>query len=222
MKNSYLIAGAIVVVAIIAFVVASRKSEAPVEKVTQNEQAGVTLTDGNYKLDTDQSTIRWTGETVTGLKKYEGTVKVKSGTVMVEQGGIKSGSFEIDMQTLTDDLNTVDLVSHLKSSDFFAVDAYPLAKFEITSFAPISEASTNLGRYVIGGNLTIKDVTKPISLIATLSETENKIRVSASFAINRAEWNVKFGSSTFFEGLGDKAVRDAIEINMDLVATQSD
>ncbi len=222
MKNSYIIAGAIVIVAIIAFVVAGRKSEAPVETGAKSEQAGVSLTDGAYKLDTEQSTLRWTGETVTGLKKYEGTVKIKSGSVAVEQGGIKSGSFEIDMQTLSDDQNTADLVNHLKSSDFFAVEKYPVAKFEITSFGPISEESSKLGRYVVGGNLTIKGVTKPISLIATLSETENKIKVTASFAINRAEWDVKFGSSTFFEGLGDKAVRDAIEINMDLVATKSD
>ncbi len=222
MKNSYLIAGAIVLVAIIAFVFASRKTDAPTEVSTKNQAVVGAMTDGNYSVNTDTSVLKWTGEFVTGLTKEEGTIKIKSGEVVVEGGLITSGSFEIDMETIADNENKEKLIQHLRSDDFFSVATYPTAKFEITSFAPVNEQTAVSGRYVVGGNLTVKGITKPISFLATISTTDTEINSSSSFAINRADWDVKYGSTSFFEGLGDKAIRDAVQIDLELSATRSE
>ncbi len=73
-----------------------------------------------------------------------------------------------------------------------------------------------VGRFVIGGDLTIKGITKPVSFISTITTLENEVFAKGSFAINRADWDVKFGSTSFFKDLGDKAIRDAVEIRLDL------
>ncbi len=222
MKNSYLIAGAIVLVAIMAFVFASRKTDAPTEVSTENQAVVGAMTDGNYSLNTETSSLKWTGEFVTGVKKHEGTIKIKSGSVMVEAGLITSGSFELDMTSIVDVDNIEGLITHLKSDDFFSVATYPIAKFEIKSFAPVNAETAVSGRYVVGGNLTVKGITKPISFLATISTVDTEINSSSSFAINRADWNVKYGSTSFFEGLGDKAIRDAVQIDLNLSATRSE
>lgn len=222
MTNSYIIAGVVVILVIAGILFFGRKTDAPVPEVESEAVVGKALEDGSYTLDIAQSVVGWQGEFVTGLKKHDGTVKIKSGNVVVEGGIIKSGSFEIDMQTVVDNENTERLITHLKSDDFFSVATYPTAKFEITSFAPVNEKSAELGRYVVGGNLTIKGITKPISFLTTISSTETGLKASSSFAINRADWEVRYGSTSFFQGLGDKAIRDAVQIGLELTASQQD
>lgn len=222
MTNSYIIAGVIVVLVVAGILLVGRKTDAPMPEADSTALGTIVIADGAYTLDTAASIVNWQGEFATGLKKHDGTIKVKSGNVVVSQGLITSGSFEIDMQSIADDENTERLITHLKSDDFFSVATYPTAKFEITSFAPVNEKSAELGRYVVAGNLTIKGITKPISFLTTLSATETGLKASSSFAINRADWEVRYGSNSFFQGLGDKAIRDAVQIGLELTATKSD
>ena len=219
MKNSYVIAGAIILIAVLGFVLASKKTEAPTQENAPQESS--TFMDGNYVLDTEASKIVWTGEFIGGLKET-GTIMLSEGSAEVVGGIIQGGLFTIDMNTLSDSASKQRLTDHLKSEDFFSVATYPTATFVLKTFAPTSAEGAKIGRYVVGGNLTIKGIVQPISLMATVTQTGNIIEATGSFAINRADWSIKYNSPSFFQNLGDKAIRDAVEIKLNLKAVKSE
>lgn len=169
-----------------------------------------------YKVDTQSSVIVWNGYKVTG--KHTGTVKVKNGTLSTDNGVITGGSFEIDMNTITDtDLEgeyAGKLVGHLKSDDFFGVNNYPTAKFVITRAIP----QDSKGNYKIIGNLTIKETTKEVKFFANAAESNGVLNASGKITIDRSEFNVKYGSGSFFDGLGDKTIYDEFDLQVSLVA----
>lgn len=222
MKNTYLISGIIVVVAILGFIFASKKTEAPVEKddTSKNETteaSNVVFSDGVYKLETDSSAISWEGEYLTGLKE-NGTVKLRSGEVRVTDGMISGGEFVIDMNTIESIPHKDRLVDHLKSPDFFDAAKFETSKFVLRSVAPSSSEGAQAGRFVIAGDLTVKGITKPISFMTTITSDQNNLTTKGSFAINRADWEIKYNSATFFSNLGDKIIRDAVTLGLDLKA----
>jgi polyisoprenoid-binding protein YceI len=222
MNNSYIVAGVIVLAAILGFVLASKKTEAPVALVPNNNATSteVVFSDGTYKLDISSSQVLWQGEFLTGLKE-NGTVKFQSGDFELENSIIKSGQFVVDMNTIDSTPFKERLVNHLKNDDFFSVEKYPTSTFVLKSMAPSSENGAKMGRYVLAGDLTIRGITKPISLIATITQdpaNPDILIAKSSMAINRADWEIKYNSATFFQNLGDKIIRDAVVLELDLKA----
>ena len=168
-----------------------------------------------YRIDPAASTINWTGYKVTG--KHTGTVTLKNGTLLSNHGAVSGGSFEIDMSTITcTDLQgggAEKLVGHLKSDDFFGVATYPTAKFVITRVIP----QDTKGNYKVIGNLTIKQTTKEVKFPATIVETAGQIMATGKMTIDRSEYDVRFGSGSFFDGLGDKTIYDEFDMEVKLV-----
>jgi len=177
-----------------------------------------------YKALTDASRIDWKGSKPTGT--HTGTVAIESGTISMKNGQIESGSFLIDMNSITvTDLEPgdgkEDLEAHLKGTvedkkdHFFNVTEYPNAAFEITG---VSETD---GKTILSGNLTMKREKKNISFPVTVS-TEGEILTVTSepFTINRTDWGVNYGSKTVFDNLGDKFVNDDIQLTITLKASK--
>lgn len=172
------------------------------------------LKDGNHTVNTNASKVIWHGEKVTG--EHFGTVDIKSGNLIVRDGELQGGSFEIDMTTITSTDLTGEyqqkLNGHLKSSDFFGVESYPIASFDITRV--ISKGSD--GWYKIVGNITIKETTKEIKFDAQLSPMGDAIVAKADIVIDRSEFDVRYGSGSFFDNLGDKTIYDEFELKIEL------
>ncbi|MCB0529356.1 MAG: YceI family protein [Lewinellaceae bacterium] len=170
----------------------------------------------SYNVDVNSSTVVWTGYKVTG--KHTGTVKIKNGNLSWDNGQLTGGSFEIDMNSITctdqEGEWAQKLVGHLKSEDFFGVEKYPTSKFVITKAIP----QDTKGNYKIVGNLTIKETTKEVKFFATASETDGKVTASGKMTIDRSEYNVRYGSGSFFDGLGDKTIYDEFDLQISLVA----
>lgn len=168
----------------------------------------------NLKVDTQSSYITWHGYKVTG--KHFGKVKIKDGDLKFEDGKLTSGSFEIDMTSINvEDLSgdgAKKLEGHLKSEDFFGVEKYPTAKFVITR-----AAEAKPGEYRIKGDLTIKSITKPITFDAYISEKGGKQTATAKIKIDRSEYNVRYGSGSFFDNLGDKTIYDEFDLEVNLI-----
>lgn len=167
-----------------------------------------------YSVDTAASYINWKGYKVTG--QHYGKVMLKNGDLKFENGKLSGGSFEIDMNSIkVEDLqggSAEKLTGHLKSEDFFGVAKYPTAKFVITR---ASEAKP--GEYRIKGDLTIKSTTKPITFDAKITEKDGKKLAVANIKIDRSEYDVRYGSGSFFDNLGDKTIYDEFDLEVNLV-----
>lgn len=223
MKN---LALSLVLLPLIAFIIAGcGKSETntktgekntPTETSKQNAAGSKEL-----KVDAAASEILWHAEKVVG--KHDGTVKVKEGAINVKDGKIVGGTVEIDLTTIsntdiTDAGTNAKLVGHLKSEDFFDVAKFPTSKLEISEVTPIQNSAAGQPNYTIKGNLTIRGVTKGITFPATLNISNNKVTGSSTFDIDRTEFGLKYGSGKFFEGLGDKMIKDNFTMKFNVSA----
>ena len=170
--------------------------------------------EGN-KVNTEKSVITWKGYKVTG--QHEGTLQIKNGNLDFEKGILKGGSFDIDMTSIsTTDLSggmAKKLDGHLKSADFFGVEKFPTAKFVITKV--VSRGMD--GDYKIIGNLTIKETTKEIKFNAKVTEEGGVKTAMADITIDRTDYDVRYGSGSFFDSLGDKTIYDEFDLSIKLV-----
>lgn len=167
------------------------------------------FTNTKKEVNVKNSTIEWTGEKVTG--SHNGTIELESGYFMMEDDKIVGGEFVMDMSTITvTDLSGDSkgkLEGHLKSEDFFGVEKHPTAKLLITS-----AAAKGNGKYGIVGDLTIKNETHPI----TFDLEMNGDSAMTSLTIDRSKYNVRYGSGSFFDNLGDKTIYDNFELDVNL------
>ena len=169
-------------------------------------------------VDTAKSQINWKGYKVLG--SHEGTIVIKDGNLDFEGDILKGGSFTIDMTTI----NCTDLEGeykgklegHLKSDDFFGVSNFPTANFTITKVVSRGKA----GEYKVVGDLTIKNITKEIKFNAVISEKDGQTIATAPIKIDRSEFNVKYGSGSFFDNLGDNTIYDEFDLNVNLVVNK--
>jgi len=128
--------------------------------------------------------------------------------------------FEIDMTSIAStDLQgeyADKLVGHLKSDDFFGVATYPTAKFAITKVV----SRGKVGDYKVTGNLTIKETTKEIRFNVNVDNSTSVPVATADITIDRSDFNVKYGSGSFFDNLGDKTIYDEFDLGLKLVGTK--
>ena len=166
------------------------------------------------KVDAEKSMVYWTGKKVSG--EHTGTLKIKEGTVAVENGMPTAAKIDMDMNSI--DCSDLEgewkdkLIGHLKSEDFFSAEKYPVATFEVTSFTKVA------GKYTVTGKLSIKGITHEISFPADVALVSGALTASGTATIDRTQWNIRYGSGKFFEGLGDKMIYDDFEIKFELTA----
>jgi polyisoprenoid-binding protein YceI len=166
------------------------------------------------------STIGWLGKKVTG--QHNGTIQFKSGQVLVKGTQITGGTFVVDMNSIKDtDLTDADynakLIGHLKSDDFFSVEKNPTATFVITSIKALKgDAAGN--NATITGNLTIKGKTNPLSFPAKIGVKNGVAAASGTATVDRTKYDIRYGSKSFFESIGDKAIDDTFTLTFNVVA----
>lgn len=166
-----------------------------------------------YSVNVEKSTLTWTGYKPTG--SHTGTVLLQSGTIEMNGKKIKSGSFIADMATIKDADGSARLEGHLKSADFFEIEVFPISKFEVTKTHHMD------GKTHVTGNLTIKNVTKEITFHADVNVVGDTVTLtSKTFKINRAEYNIKYKSQTFFNDLKGKFINDEFDLQVTIVANK--
>ena len=161
------------------------------------------------EINIKESKVTWKGEKVTG--SHTGTIDLKSGFFNMEDEKLVGGEFVMDMTSLSnDDLkgeSKQKLEGHLKSEDFFGVEKFPTSTLVITSIAEKGN-----GSYGVVGNLTIKDITKPVTFDLKMNEDS----ANAKLTIDRSKYDVKYGSGSFFDNLGDKTIYDNFDLEVNL------
>lgn len=167
------------------------------------------------EIDVNKSVLEWFGEKVTGA--HDGTIKLKDGYVKMKDGNISGGQFHIDMTTIENrDIEDAEynakLVGHLKSDDFFGVETYPISTLEIKEATPFKD-----GKSKVKAHLTIKEKTLPTEFEVTQKDG----MMMTEIVVDRAKYDVRYGSGSFFDDLGDKMIYDDFTLKIKLATTSN-
>ena len=165
-------------------------------------------------------TVYWTATKVGG--QHSGTINASGGTIAVSGDNISSGNVNLDMGSIkvtdaTPDDMKAKLTGHLSSPDFFDVASHPKGSFELVSVVPTSSGGEGI-THKVTGNLTLKGITKSISLPASVIIAGDKLTaVSPKFTINRLAWDIKYNAGILGTA-ADKIIHDDISLNLELNA----
>ncbi len=172
---------------------------------------GTIVINAQDKVDLAKSTVKWTGEKIGG--SHHGFIKLKSAVLEVKDNKIESGKFVMDMKTITnEDIENEDyrkkLIEHLNSEDFFGVEKYPESMLVVTRSTKFTD-----GKATVTGNLTIKGKTEEVSFDVMKSNNA----YTATIKVDRSKYDVRYGSKSFFNDLGDKAIDDIFTLDVKIV-----
>jgi polyisoprenoid-binding protein YceI len=162
-----------------------------------------------FSADTTKTTLQWLGEKVTG--QHTGTIKLQSGWLTWKDNKIVSGEFIIDMNTIKESAGETRLEAHLRSDDFFSVAKFPTATLKITGSESFEKGSS-----VVKGTLTIKGITNPIEFKSNMQKKDDGLWFFSNITVDRTKYNVRYGSGTFFDNLGDKVIYDEFKLKVAL------
>ena len=167
------------------------------------------------KLHLQASNLQWEAKKVVGAG-HKGTLTFSAGEFTYKNNELVGGSFVVDMNTLTvtdedmDAKGKAKLEEHLKSDDFFAVKKFPTATLKLKTVT-----KTQAG-YKAEGDLTIKGITKPVTVELLRTAADG---FASTVVINRTQYDIKYGSGSFFSNLGDKAIEDNFTIHTFVMPT---
>ena len=149
------------------------------------------------RVDSSKSMIKWRGTKMMKMGKHEGIIKISKGEIILREGRITGGNFEIDMNSLEitdmpkhETIPRRRLMNDFFREDFFDINKYPVSFFEISS----SKYSKDM-EYLISGDLTMKGVSIAITFLATFTSlSENEIEAQAEITLDRQEWGISFNA----------------------------
>jgi polyisoprenoid-binding protein YceI len=199
---------------LLLFIVSCEKSSK--KKInTSLPKPTLSLSSGDYVMDNDNSSIKWTGRELS-TKSHYGSLQMKNGSLTVNTDGTVNGIIKIDMTTIDcEDLqgrSKASLERHLRSDDFFSVESHPIATLTFKSEGGIGAGN----KLAFNGDLEIKGISHPISFESEVKNVDPKVSALVDMTFDRSKYNVRFRSGTFFQNLGDKLIYDDIEISVDI------
>ena len=177
----------------------------------------ITTLTGDYSLDTSHSRIGFQARHAM-VTKVRGAFGDYEGHIHLDQEDPSRSSAEITINVASVDTGNADRDAHLKSADFFEVDRFPTITFTSTSAEALGD-----DRYRLTGNLTVRDVTRPVML-----DLEFTGAVHDPFGLQRAgfegrtiinrrdfglEWNMALDT-------GGLLVSEKITIELDVAAVR--
>ena len=168
----------------------------------------------NWKIDAAHSKVRFTTKylvisDVDGeFKKFDGKVTSSSADWSDLQASVS-----VDVNSISTDNEMRD--GHLKSDDFFNAEKYPTMTFKSTGIKSLGNK-----KYTLTGLLTIRDVTKPVTIPlvygGTVTDPWGNIKAGfkASGSINRQEYGLKWSNKA---ATGEAVVGDDVDFTIDLI-----
>lgn len=176
--------------------------------------------DGRYPIDREQSVFRWTGRNL--FNQHNGRIAFKSGSLEIREGRLSGGSVTLDMTQITcsdlkDSGMIAGLIGHLMTDDFFSVNKYPEASFELSDARPIENAPSGDSNLTLEGQLTLRGTTQPVEMFAQLTYLGGKLGLQGRFDVDRTQFGSIYGSGKNFEKLGQHVVNDKISVSFQLI-----
>ena len=196
---------------------------APAASAQKNNSAKMATNAPAFKLQPQLSTLGWEGKAVT--HGHNGTMQFNGGELLVKGNAVVGGTVTVDMKTMKatdikDAESHTKFVGHMSADDFFGVEKFPASVFKIATVTPIKGAAKDADNATIAGDMTIKGVTQRISFPAKVGVKDGVAAASGKVTIDRTKFGLKYGSKSFFESLGDKAINDDFTLTFNVIAKQ--
>jgi polyisoprenoid-binding protein YceI len=171
------------------------------------------LTAGTWVIDPAHSLVEFTVRHLM-VSKVRGRFGTFSGTIKVAEDPTAS-SVEVTIDPTSIDTRDSGRDDHLRSADFFHVDAHPTWTFKSSSVTPSDDG------WLVAGELTMRGVTRPVEFPVEYNGTQahpmggSRAGFSAELEINRKDWDISFNLA--LDG-GGVMVSDKIKINIEIEA----
>ena len=167
-----------------------------------------------YKIDPGHSEIVFKVKHLV-ISTVSGNFSKFDATMIAEKEDFSDAqvNFEADVNSVS--TNNAQRDGHLKAAEFFDVEKYPTLKFKSTSIKKKSDTE-----FILDGDLTIRDVTKPISLDVVYNGSatfygQNKYGFEITGKINRKDFGLKWNALTEAGGIAlSEEVKLALNVQM--------
>ncbi|MFG3307821.1 YceI family protein [Streptomyces wuyuanensis] len=170
---------------------------------------------GNYAIDPAHSSIGFTVRHAM-VTNVRGTFSEHEGTLKLDGSDPSRSAATIDVKIGSIDTGIADRDGHLRSGDFFDVETFPVMSFRSTTAEQLGGE-----KYRISGDLTIKDVTRPLSIDLEFNGTatdvygNERVGFEGSAEILRSDWGLTWNAALETGGV---MVSDKVKLNFDISA----
>ncbi len=174
--------------------------------------AGVDLS-GSYTIDPTHSRIGFQARHAM-VTTVRGHFEDFEGTFTLDEANPSASTAQLTIQAVSVTTSQQQRDEHLRSSEFFDPATYPTLSFTSTSIE-----KTGDDEYAVTGDLTIKDVTKPVTLDLTFSGGakdpfgNNRVGFEGTAAINRKEWGLVWNAALETGGV---LVSEKVKLDFDV------
>ncbi|RYB93939.1 polyisoprenoid-binding protein [Nocardioides oleivorans] len=172
---------------------------------------------GDYALDVTHSRLGFVARHAM-VTKVRGQFTAFSGTAKIDEATPSSSKVDLSIDVASIDSGTADRDGHLKSADFFDAETYPAITFSST------EVSRSGSDWTITGDLTIKDVTKPVTIEFEQTGSavdpfgNTRVGFEGETTINRKDWGLTWNAALETGGV---LVSEKIKLEFDVSAIKS-
>jgi polyisoprenoid-binding protein YceI len=143
---------------------------------------------GSWTLDATRSEVRLETRHTWGLRPLHGVFRQVSGSGTVTANGDVSGVVTVAAGSIDTKNSIRD--KHLRSADFFDIASHPDLTFAVDGVAPADGAAPADGRVRVTGSLTVRGRTRPASFGATVSATDDEVRLDGELRVNRTDFGL--------------------------------
>ena len=171
---------------------------------------------GQYTIDPAHTSVEFVGRHLM-ITKVRGRFPEVSGTITINDEPERS-HVEVQLDVASLDTGNPDRDAHLRSAEFFNAEQYPTISFRSTNV----EATAD-GTWAVTGDLTVRDVTRPVTLQVDFDGAnaspmgDERVAFSAAADVDREDWGLTWNVALESGGLlvGKKV---HIELNVQAVA----
>jgi polyisoprenoid-binding protein YceI len=156
-----------------------------------------------YVIDPQRSAIRF--HAVSRLMDADGSFARFAGEIRLDDGRPETASTRLTIEVASLDTGIRMRDTHLRSEDFFDVERHPQAVFESSGVRREGE------RVAVTGRLTIRGVTRPLTVPVTVTEAAGALRVVGEVTLNRREFGIAYQSRL-------NPIQDEVRVRFELVA----
>jgi polyisoprenoid-binding protein YceI len=177
-----------------------------------------TLT-GTYAIDPSHSHVGFVARHAM-VTKVRGSFNELEGTGQFVAEDPSQSEVEVTIRTASVDTRSEDRDGHLKSEDFFDVETYPTITFVSTDVEQVDDEE-----FKITGDLTIKDVTKPVTFDVELTGPaidpwgNTRLGLAGKATVNRKEWGLNWNAALEAGGV---LVSEKVTLELEISAVRDD